>query len=56
MDGMDTIVLSIYNACYIIQLLCHRLSPPHCPLRLPSDEQLSSLDQGYMFDQVIGSL
>jgi len=56
MDAMDSIVLSTCDACCIIQLLCHMLSPPHFPLQLPAYEPSSLLDQGYMSDQVSGGL
>jgi len=56
MDAMDSIVLSTCDACCTIQLLCHMLSPSHCPLQLPAYEPSSLLDQGYMSDQASGGL
>ena len=47
MDAMDSILLSTFDACCTIQLLCHSLSPPHFPLQLPVYEPLSWLHQGY---------
>jgi len=37
-DGMDSIVLSTFDASCTMQLLCHMLPPPHCPLQLPAYE------------------
>ena len=56
MDAMDTIVLSTCDACCTIQLLCHMLAPPHCPLQLPAYEPSSLLDQGYMSDPATGGI
>jgi hypothetical protein len=44
-DAMDSNVLSTCSACCTIQLLCHMISPLHCPLQLPAFETLSRLDQ-----------
>jgi len=56
MDAMDSIVLSTFDACYTMHLVCHTLSPPHFPLQLPANEPLSVLDQGYGRDQAAEGL
>jgi len=56
MDAMDSIVLSTCNACCTIQLICHMLSHPYCPLQLPAYEALSLLDLENMSDQASGRL
>jgi len=55
-DATDSIVLTTFDACCTIQLLCHILSPLHFPLQLPVYEPSSLLDQGYMADQASGGL
>jgi hypothetical protein len=35
-DAMDSIVLSAFDACRTIQLLSHRLSLSHLPVKLPA--------------------
>ena len=52
MDAIDSIVLSTCDACFTIQLLCHMLSPQHCPLQLSAYEPLTWLDHENMSDQV----
>jgi len=53
-NAMDSIVLSTWDACCTIQLLCHMLSPPHFPLQLPAYKPSSLLDQGYKSNQDSG--
>jgi hypothetical protein len=53
-EAMDSIVLSTYDACCTIQLLCHMLSPQRCPLQLSAYKPLSLLDQGYKSEQASG--
>ena len=51
MNAMDSIVLSTFNSCCTIQLLCHMVSTPHILLQLPAYEPLPLLDHEYMSDQ-----
>jgi hypothetical protein len=53
-NSMDFILLSTYDSCCTIQLLCNMLFPSYFPLQLPGNEPFFSLDQWYMSDQVSG--
>jgi hypothetical protein len=56
MDAMDSIVLSTYDACCTIQLLCH--IPSHLPFapQWPRYAPFTFLDQGYRSDQAAEGL
>jgi len=55
-NARHSIVLSSFDACSKIQLLCHLLSPLHFPLQLPAYKPFSWLEHGYRWDQAAEGL
>jgi len=56
MEVMGSIVLNPCDACCIIQLVCHMLSPLHFEHQLSSYVSSSVFDQGYLPDQAPGGV